>query len=451
MAVQRGRPGALAGVEHRQAHRHPRARQRVPVLRRCADALRRRARDDPAGHDAAGVADPQLQGRRRRRLPDERHGRGRGPDARHPADRDGLPGRDAGPAAVPQPGWSYFTWKPAGGLRETGRRRDGARATRRPIASTTRTSPGRRWTRRPRSWSGPSRSDFDKLDEMLALPAVCTAVAAVAGVRVRLHEPQLPASDRHAGGGHTRSTTRSSRSGSGRSATTWTRKGFTNDQWAFYWVDEPGDDSFLKLVVPASKLAKEVDPTILIWEDHQVSLKMLEAHPRRHRHPLLPAELLPQPPRDSGPRVGREAAQLAVPVRQFQGQRPAPLLPAASPGLDPAGPGRGRHVGLGRRAAGSSATTTGRTPATAWSTPPPTARITGKRREAWREGIEDVELFRHLRTLAEKTGDAALKALHDDGLKQVLKTQAAHGQNFGTVADLMALRAQILKTVSVRR
>ena len=72
--------------------------------------------------------------------------------------------------------------------------------------------------------------------------------------------------------------------------------------------------------------------------------------------------------------------------------------------------------------------------------------ITGKRREAWREGIEDVELFRHLRTLAEKTGDAKLKALHDEGLKQAVKP--AGGSNNGTVEELMSLRLKILKTIA---
>ena len=74
--------------------------------------------------------------------------------------------------------------------------------------------------------------------------------------------------------------------------------------------------------------------------------------------------------------------------------------------------------------------------------------ITGKRREAWREGVEDVELFRHLRTLAEKTGDARLKALHDDGLKQAIKAEGPFGQNFGNVGELMALRLKILKMIA---
>ena len=56
-------------------------------------------------------------------------------------------------------------------------------------------------------------------------------------------------------------------------------KGYTTDDWAFFWVDEPAAADFVKHVVPASKLAKEVDPTILIWEDHHTSEKTIEEHP----------------------------------------------------------------------------------------------------------------------------------------------------------------------------
>ena len=57
----------------------------------------------------------------------------------------------------------------------------------------------------------------------------------------------------------------------------------------------------------------------------------------------------------------------------------------------------------------------------------------------------------HLRALAEKTGDARLKALHDDGLAQALKAEGQFGQNSGTVADLMAVRLRVLETLAAAR
>lgn len=77
-----------------------------------------------------------------------------------------------------------------------------------------------------------------------------------------------------------------------------------------------------------------------------------------------------------------------------------------------------------------------------------TGPITGKRREAWREGIEDVELFRHLRERAARANDPALKALHDDSVKQAVRAEGQFGQNFGTVEELMALRLRLLKTLA---
>ncbi len=222
-------------------------------------------------------------------------------------------------------------------------------------------------------------------------------------------------------------------------------KGFTNDQWAFYWVDEPGDSSFLKYVVPASKLAKEVDPTILIFEDHQVSLKMLEAHPEAIDIHCCPLNYY----RDN-PKILAHALAEKHPSWQY--------LCASSKAQDPHRYYRLHHLasvqmsldGAGMWVWGDDGgqfndydgphTSYGMVYATDHGP------ITGKRREAWREGVEDVELFRHLRTLAQKTGDAYLKALHDDGLQQAVKP--AGGSNNGTPEELMSLRLKILQILA---
>lgn len=219
-------------------------------------------------------------------------------------------------------------------------------------------------------------------------------------------------------------------------------KGFSNDQWAFYWVDEPGDESFLKYVVPASKMAKEVDPSILIWEDHQISLKMLEAYPA-----AIDIHCCPLNYYRSNPKILAHTLAEKHPGWQY--------LCASSKANDPHRYYRLHHlasVELGLDGAGMWVWGDDGGQFNDYDGPYPSygmvyatdnGPITGKRREAWREGVEDVELFRRLRTLAEKTGDANLKVLHDESVKQAVKP-APNGGNTGTVEELMDLRLKIL-------
>ena len=174
-------------------------------------------------------------------------------------------------------------------------------------------------------------------------------------------------------------------------------KGLSTADWAFYWVDEPGDDSFLKLVVPASKLAKEVDPTILIWEDHQISLQMLEEHPDAidihccplnyyRNHPDVLAHVLAEQHRSW--QYVCASSKANDPHRYYRLHH----LASVELGLDGGGMWVwGDDGGQFNDYAGPH-TSYGMVYAT------DSGPITGKRREAWREGIEDVELFRHLRT-----------------------------------------------------
>jgi hypothetical protein len=86
--------------------------------------------------------------------------------------------------------------------------------------------------------------------------------------------------------------------------------------------------------------------------------------------------------------------------------------------------------------------------------------IPGKRREAWREGIEDAELWRHLRAAAKKTGDARLVRLASETPARLLGTTAAPGAGGGTVIfggegvhagspeQLMETRLVVLKAVA---
>ena len=65
------------------------------------------------------------------------------------------------------------------------------------------------------------------------------------------------------------------------------------------------------------------------------------------------------------------------------------------------------------------------------------AIIKSKRREAWREGIEDVELWRHLRVAAERTGDARQRGL----LKRITRAQNR------TPTELMRTRLEVLRAL----
>ena len=74
--------------------------------------------------------------------------------------------------------------------------------------------------------------------------------------------------------------------------------------------------------------------------------------------------------------------------------------------------------------------------------------ITSKRREAWREGIEDVELWRHLRGAAERTGNADLRRLYDESPTQLLQKTGYWSEHHGTPEALMRTRLQVLEAVA---
>ena len=80
--------------------------------------------------------------------------------------------------------------------------------------------------------------------------------------------------------------------------------------------------------------------------------------------------------------------------------------------------------------------------------------ITSKRREAWREGIEDVELWRHLGTVAAKTGDAGLAQLHREGPARLVNRQDGRADlvqvdlHSGTPGELLEMRLEALKAVA---
>jgi hypothetical protein len=342
-------------------------------------------------------------------------------------------------------GWGYFDWKPAAGFEreaaaEMERAYETAQVLHHPYIPWPKVDPETRQLVRPIT------VDFTKLDEMLAYRPYVRQWLLWTGFEfgyMSLNYRQandVPAVGTPEHDAIFREWVRQIRDH-------LAEKGFTTNDWAFYWVDEPGDDSFLKVIVPASKLAKEVDPTILIWEDHQVSLEALEEYPDAidihccprsyyRNHPEILAHVLAE----KHPSALYECAssKASDPHTYYRLHH----LSAVDLGLDGAG------MWVWGDSGGQFSDFDG--PHTSYGMVYATDKgpITGKRREAWREGIEDVELFRHLRVLAAGTGDARLRALHDESLKQALRAEGEYGQNYGTVEDLMAIRLKVLRTLA---
>jgi hypothetical protein len=218
------------------------------------------------------------------------------------------------------------------------------------------------------------------------------------------------------------------------------KKGFPTDRWAFYWVDEPGDESFLKHVVPASRLAKAVDPSILVWEDHQVSLPMLEKHadaidihccptPYYRNHPDILRHVLAE--KHPSAHYVCASSKAADPHQYYRLHHHA----AMELGLDGAGMWVwGDDGGQFNDYAGDH-TSYGMVYAT------PDGPMTGKRREAWREGVEDVELWRHLRNAARESGNDQLERMLD----------ALDRDRNATPEALLRTRREILKILGKAR
>ena len=223
------------------------------------------------------------------------------------------------------------------------------------------------------------------------------------------------------------------------------QKGIGTDRWAFYWIDEPGDQAFLEKIVPASKMAKEVDPSILIWEDHQVSLKTLQAHPDTiyiHCCPL--SFYLSHPDILKHARAEKHAS--------------VHYLAGGSKGGDPHRYYRLHHmasVELGLDGAGLWVWGDDGGQFNDYEGPHPSygmvyatahGPLTGKRREAWREGIEDVELWRHLRTAAEQRDDRQLLKRYRESPARLTKRIGA--VQTGSPVELMRTRLEILQALS---
>lgn len=221
-------------------------------------------------------------------------------------------------------------------------------------------------------------------------------------------------------------------------------RGLGTDRWAFYWIDEPGDKAFLEKIVPASKMAKEVDPSILIWEDHQVSLKSLQQHPDAidiHCCPL--------------------SFYLSYPdiLKHVQSGKHAGIhyLAGGSKGGDPHQYYRLHHmasVELGLDGAGlwvwgddggQFNDYDGHHPSYGMVYATDHGPLTSKRREAWREGIEDVELWRHLHAAARNRNDAELLQLYRDSPARLTKRIGA--VQTGSPEELMKTRLRILRTL----
>jgi len=230
-------------------------------------------------------------------------------------------------------------------------------------------------------------------------------------------------------------------------------RGYPTDKWAFYWVDEPGDEGFVEYIIPSSKFAKEVDPTILVWEDHQISLEMLEKYPDAidihccplkyyRQHPEILAHVLAE--EHAGSQYVTGSSKASDPHRYYRLHHMATV----ELGLDGAG------MWVWGDDGGQFNDYAGRYPSYGMVYATEHGPITSKRREAWREGIEDVELWRHLGSVAEKTGDAGLAQLHREGPARLVNRQDGRADlvqvdmHSGTPEELLEMRLEALKAVA---
>ena len=232
-----------------------------------------------------------------------------------------------------------------------------------------------------------------------------------------------------------------------------TARGYPTDKWAFYWVDEPGDDGFEKYIIRSSSLAKDVDPTILIWEDHQISLEMLEKYPDAIDIHCCPLKYYRQHPEILEHVLAEEQAGIHYVAGSSKANDPHQYyrlhhMAAVELGLDGAG------MWVWGDDGGQFSDYAGQHPSYGMVYATAQGPISGKRREAWREGIEDVELWRQLGRVAAERGDGALGRLHREGPSRLVNRQDGRADlvqvdlHSGTPAALMQTRLEVLEAVA---
>ena len=233
-------------------------------------------------------------------------------------------------------------------------------------------------------------------------------------------------------------------------------RGFPTDKWAFYWVDEPGDAGFEKYIVPSSTFAKQVDPTILIWEDHQISLEMLEKYPDAIDIHCCPLKYYREHPEILEHVLAEEQAGVHYVVGSAKASDPHQYyrlhhMAAVELGLDGAG------MWVWGDDGGQFNDYAGPYPSYGMVYATANGPISGKRREAWREGIEDVELWRHLGRVAQESGGADLVRLHREGPALLVSRKDGRvdlvqvDQHSGTPEQLMEMRLKVLQAVAAAR
>ena len=215
-------------------------------------------------------------------------------------------------------------------------------------------------------------------------------------------------------------------------------RGIGTDRWCFMWQDEPGDESWKKNIVPASRMAKEVDPSILVWEDQQVSLELLQ-----ETDDCCDIYCPPLDHVQANPDIHQFILGQEHPGWQY--------VCASSKEGDPHSYYRLHHWhswDLGFNGAGmwvytdDLGTWNDYAGGTSYSMiyEGPEGPITSKRWEAWRDGIEDVELLRHVRQIVETTGDDQLRRLLEKAPQRALEQPEAP-------EVLLALRSRLLRSL----
>ena len=224
-------------------------------------------------------------------------------------------------------------------------------------------------------------------------------------------------------------------------------RGLTSDNYAFYWVDEPSDNNgFLDVIVPYSRLAKEIDPTIKTFTTHRLDPALISQHPdaidihciptgdiqiKKHNNKYMDRKLFKEVWH-----YRTDSIKQRDPYRAYRIHHTYTFIN----GLDGAGywvwndeGGQWRDQlsafpGMGMTYRGKK------------------GPVTSKRQEAWREGIEDVALWKaYMSFKSHSTNEQAFDLMST--LKNNVIQSAKRNRYKGGYMELQRTRIEVLENI----
>lgn len=169
------------------------------------------------------------------------------------------------------------------------------------------------------------------------------------------------------------------------------------ENYAFYWYDEANIDAFLNYVVPFSKMAKEVDPNIQTYGTHFLPIETLLKYPNVYDIHVITSNFLNNDSRylDFAKKYNKTIYTYSV--NNVKSVDPVKIrllhAEAYAKGLN------GTGIWTWNDSGGAFNEILSNYPSQALMYRTKTGPASSKRREAWREGNEDVALWRALSKL----------------------------------------------------